>query len=91
MAFLVLVLVAALVAAFIALPRGGAPAAETGVDDLREQRAQLLRELRELDDDLAAGRISEADRAAGRRALGPRLRTVTEELRDRGESVGPAA
>ncbi|MEZ4501404.1 MAG: hypothetical protein R3C39_02135 [Dehalococcoidia bacterium] len=51
---------------------------------LLERRRVLLDELRELDEDLAAGRIDAADRQAGRRALGPELRAVTEALRDAG-------
>jgi hypothetical protein len=57
-----------------------------GADDgsLAERRT-LLAELRELDEDLAAGRISPDDRLAGRRALAPRLRAVTETLRAQGD------
>jgi hypothetical protein len=55
-------------------------------DEVRlvERRRVLLEELRELDEDLAAGRISPEDRVAGRRALGPELRAVTEALREAG-------
>lgn len=52
---------------------------------LREQRRTLLDELRDLDEDAEAGRISPDDRQAGRRALAPRLRAVTEALREAGE------
>src|SRR5689334_11901730 len=84
MAWLVLALCIAAAAGLIALPRteerrdnGAAPA-------LVAEREQLLAELRELDDDQAAGRISVEDRLAGRRAVAPRLRAVTEALRERG-------
>jgi predicted aminopeptidase len=85
--FVVLAVVAAIVAAYIAFPRAAAPTDDADTDELHEQHRALLRQLRELDEDLAAGRISADDRAAGRRALGPPLRTVTEALRDRGEST----
>ena len=52
---------------------------------LREQRRTLLDELRDLDEDAEAGRISPEDRQAGRRALAPRLRAVTEALREAGD------
>ncbi len=85
--FLVLVLVAAAVAAYIAFPRGDERLVDDGVEELRAEHRSLLRQLRELDEDLAAGRIAAEDRAAGRRALGPPLRAVTEALRERGEST----
>jgi predicted aminopeptidase len=86
----VLLLVLALAAtSLVALPlHGGDEAGEDGgrLDDerLSEQRALLLAELREFDDDLAAGRISDEDRREGRAALAPRLRDVTERLREAG-------
>ncbi|MCY4455006.1 MAG: hypothetical protein OXC56_01705 [Chloroflexi bacterium] len=87
MEWLVLVLFAALAAAVIALPllRGRDVALES-VDgaELVEERRTLLAELRELDDDAASGRISADERRDGRRALAPRLRAVTEALRDVG-------
>lgn len=52
---------------------------------LREQRRTLLDELRDLDEDAEAGRISAEDRRSGRRELAPRLRAVTEALRAGGE------
>ncbi len=74
-------------AAMIALPRSrGADAGPPDTEALREERTLLLAELRELDDDRATGRISPADRVDGRRALGPRLRAVTEALREQGEA-----
>ena len=61
---------------------------------LREQRRTLLDELRDLDEDAEAGRISAEDRQSGRRELAPRLRNVTEALRQAGEErrdvVAPA-
>ena len=93
MEWLVLALLAALAAAPIAAPlrRGGggatAPDGATGLEALAAERRTLLAELRELDDDAAAGRISAADRLAGRRALAPRLRAAVEALRAAG--AGP--
>ncbi len=87
MEWLVLVLFAALAAALIALPllRARDIAIES-VDgaELVEERRTLLAELRELDDDAASGRISSEERRDGRRALAPRLRGVTEALRNAG-------
>ncbi|MPZ98068.1 MAG: hypothetical protein GEU80_01825 [Dehalococcoidia bacterium] len=85
--FAVLLLFVAAVAAFVLWPTPPAEAGPT-VDDLRVEHDQLLDELRELDEDAAAGRISPDDRRDGRRALGGRLRTVTEALRERGETAG---
>ena len=92
MEWLVLALLAALAAAPIATPLrrgGGAPAPDgaAGLEALAAERRTLLAELRELDDDAAAGRISAADRLAGRRALAPRLRAAVEALRAAG--AGP--
>lgn len=87
----VLLLVLAVVAALlVALPLRGAGTEVEGADveRLSDERALLLAELRELDDDLAADRISVGDRHAGRAALAPRLRAVTEQLREAG--VAPA-
>ena len=83
----ILAAVALLVAAYIAWPRPGDAVApeEPEVDELLGERDDLLQELRELDDDAAAGRITAEDRAAARRAIGPHLRQVTEALRDMGE------
>ncbi|TAJ20441.1 MAG: hypothetical protein EPO65_03725 [Dehalococcoidia bacterium] len=69
---------------FIAWPRrgdalGASPESEGG--ELAGEREALLLALRELDEDASAGRISAEDRVDGRRALGPRLREVTEALR----------
>lgn len=87
MEWLVLVLFAGLAAAVIGAPLlRDRRAALHGGDgaELVEERRTLLAELRELDDDAASGRISADERRAGRRALAPRLRAVTEALRDAG-------
>lgn len=87
MEWLVLALFAALAAAVIGLPLlRPREAALEGVDgaELVEERRTLVAELRELDDDAASGRISADERRDGRRALAPRLRAVTEALRDAG-------
>ena len=87
MEWLVLVLFAGLAAAVIGGPLLRArEAAPGGADEPRwvEERRTLLAELRELDDDAASGRISPDERRDGRRALAPRLRAVTEALRDAG-------
>ncbi len=85
----ILAAIAAATAVFVAWPRPGdvQPDAGEAVDDLHARRAAILAELRELDDDLATGRITEADRTDARRALGPRLREVTEALRALGEDA----
>ena len=72
--------------AYVAWPRPGDlttrdPEAE--LEDLYARRDEILQALRDLDDDAAAGRIAAEDRAAGRSALGPALRDVTERLRAR--------
>lgn len=87
MEWLVLVLFAGLAAAVIGAPLlRERKAALDGGDgsELVEERRTLLAELRELDDDAASGRISADERRDGRRALAPRLRAVTEALRDAG-------
>lgn len=88
MEWAVVLLFSLVAAAMIALPRSRAT--DDGPPDteaLREERTLLLTELRELDDDRATGRISAADRVEGRRALGPRLRAVTEALREQGDGT----
>lgn len=89
MEWAVLALFALAAGAFIALPRrgDGTTDAATATDELAAERDSLLLALRELDEDAAAGRITAEDRLAGRRALGPRLRDVTEALRD-ADAVG---
>ncbi|MCA9849060.1 MAG: hypothetical protein KC461_00205 [Dehalococcoidia bacterium] len=94
MEWVVLAAVAALVALFVAWPRrGDADPVPVAVADLRDERAALLDELREIDEDALAGRITAEDRLDARRQLGQRLRSVTEALRDLGESpdVAPPA
>jgi len=89
MEWIILVLFAVGTSAFIALPRRADRLADdTGHEavELASERENLLRMLGELDEDAAAGRISAEDRLVGRRALGPRLREVTEGLRDRDAS-----
>ena len=64
---------------------------ETGyVTDLLAERQAILDELREVEEDALAGRITADDRVEARRALGQRLRLVTEALRDLGELSEPA-
>lgn len=87
MEWAVLALVASLAAACIGWPWTRRGDFEAHVDALRERRERLMRELAELDGDLAEGRISAADRRDGRRALAPELRAVTEALRARGEGA----
>ncbi len=85
------VLVAAIL---IGLPRVSLLDAGEGQLDtraLREEHRQLMAELRDLDDDASAVRISAADRRDGRRALAPRLRAVSEALREAGERVSEGA
>ena len=93
MEWLVLVLFAALAGAVVGAPlwsggrsaRGAQPASEAGAAaELVEEHGRLLAELRELDDDAAGGRISAAERQAGRRALAPRLRAASAALRAAG-------
>ncbi|HJM75963.1 MAG TPA: hypothetical protein QGI71_08930 [Dehalococcoidia bacterium] len=78
----VVVLVAALLIAPPLWAADGPP--DDGGAELVAERARLLAELREFDDDAAAGRISAQDRREGRQALAPRLRVVTEQLREDG-------
>jgi len=84
MEWLVLVVLVLLAAVLIGLPRYAstdrAARFEQEQAALMEERRLLLAELRELDEDAAAGRISNEDRLAGRRAVAPRLRAVTEIL-----------
>ncbi len=91
MEWAVLLAVVLLTAAYVAVPRrrdGEAP--DTPIDELRRLHRELRDELRELDTDAAEGRISAQDRRAGRSAIGPRLRAVTEALRERGETPDAA-
>ena len=88
MEWAVLVGCALVAALLVGLPRGARVDLATLEADaeqaLVEERDRLLDDLRELDDDAAAGRISAEDRQLGRRAIAPRLRAVTEALRERG-------
>ena len=91
MEWAVLALFALAASAFIALPRHSDTRVDettTDVIELAAERDSLLLALRELDEDAATGRISAADRLDGRRALGPRLREVTEALRDADAASG---
>ena len=87
MEWLVLLGFVAIATALVALPMRSHAAVATPDDSglLADERRMLLAELRELDEDVAAGRISADDRQAGRRNLAPRLRAATEALRSRGE------
>ena len=85
MEWVVLAAVAALAALFVAWPRrsdADPPAVE--LTDLLAERQAILDELREIDEDALAGRISAEDRTEARRGLGQRLRVVTETLRELG-------
>jgi hypothetical protein len=87
MEFVLLAAIVLATAAYVVLPRTADIGDDIAVEPLHQQRRELLQELRELDDDAAAERISGADRLAGRRALGPRLREVTDALRELGEET----
>lgn len=91
MEWLVLALVAAAAAAFIAWPRHAdlLPPSRPAAEELRAERLAVLAELREIEEDALAGRITADDRLDARRALAPRLRQATEALRDLGEAVEP--
>ena len=94
MEWALLALFALVAAALIGLPRAFLRDAGDGAHDARalwEEHRQLMAELRDLDDDASAGRISAADRRDGRRALAPRLRAVSEALREAGERVAEGA
>ncbi len=87
MEWAILLGLALIAAVLVVLPARSAVAravdapANDEVTRLAAERDRLLAELREFDDDAAAGRISADDRSAGRRALAPGLRAVTEALR----------
>ena len=94
MEWALLALFVVVAAVLIGLPRAIRRDAGDGEFDaraLREEHLQLMVELRDLDDDASAGRISAADRRDGRRALAPRLRAVSEALREAGERVSEGA
>jgi hypothetical protein len=90
MEFVVLALFALGAAVAIGLPWTRPIEAAAGIEELRARRAGLLTELAELDTDLAEGRIAPADRIAGRRALAPELRRVTEQLHALGAGREPS-
>ncbi len=83
--WLMLAGLAALVALYIGLPRpedaddDSAPGAD--LDDLRAQRDELVAALRDLDEDVAAGRMAAEDRQRGRQDIGARLREIMERIR----------
>jgi hypothetical protein len=94
MEWMLLLLFTLVAAAVIGLPwapwsDADAEPAEASVATRSEERRRLLAELRDLNDDAAAGRISAQDRREGRRALAPRLRAVTEALRAAAAEAGP--
>ena len=92
MEWLLLLLVAIGAALYIGWPHADLDTPESDeIVTLRDRRAVLLTELRDFDADLANARISEDDRRAGRRALAPELRGVTERLRSLGEDTEPAS
>jgi hypothetical protein len=82
--WLALAVLAALAAAYIALPRSDDAEADdprAELDDLRAQRDELMSALRDLDEDVAAGRMAAEDRQRGRQEIGVRLREIMERLR----------
>jgi hypothetical protein len=84
----VLLLFLAAAGAYIAWPRAADASAEADTaPEVRREFAALVAVLRELDEDLAAGRITEAERARERRDTGARLRAIAEALRALGEPV----
>jgi cytochrome c-type biogenesis protein CcmI len=87
MEWLIVLALVAIAAVLVAFPMRSRAAIAPPEDNalLADERRMLLAELRELDEDVAAGRISADDRQAGRRSLAPRLRAATEALRSRGE------
>lgn len=85
MEWVVLAAVAAIAALFVAWPRrSDADPPPADLADRLAERQAILDELREVDEDALAGRISADDRVEARRALGQRLRAVTEALRELG-------
>ena len=89
MEWVLLVAFALAAASMVALPlRTSAEPSANDNGSSAAERTRLLAELRELDDDMAAGRISADDRQAGRRAIAPQLRAATEQLREAGDLPG---
>lgn len=76
---------AVIAALYIALPRredaDADPPRGAELDDLHAQRDELVAALRDLDDDVAAGRMAAEDRQRGRHEIGARLREIIERLR----------
>lgn len=88
MEWLLLLLLVLAATALVAFSDSAVSVAEHADElDLRAERQLLLADLRDLDEDFAAGRISAADRQLGRRALGPRLRALSEALRATGDET----
>ena len=87
MEWLVLAAFAGLAALYIALPRRDDTDADEGsaLDDLRARRDALVLALRDLDDDVAAGRMAVEDRQRGRQAIGEQLRAVIEQMHASGD------
>jgi hypothetical protein len=89
-----IVLVTAAFVAHAARSPGAELAEPETASEAIEARHLLLAELEEVDAELAAGRLTAEERRERRRALAPRLRAVTEELREGGwlvrSEAGPA-
>ncbi len=87
MEWLVLAALAGAAALYIALPRRDDTDDDdaSDLDDLHAQRDALVLALRDLDDDVAAGRVAAEDRQRGRQAIGEQLRAVIERLRASGD------
>lgn len=85
MEWAVLALIALLAALYIAVPRSddadAIEAQHADLDDLHAQRDELVASLRDLDEDVAAGRLSPHDRQRGRADIGAQLREVMERIR----------
>ena len=86
----VLAALAAIAAIYVALPRredaeaDGAAGAD--LDELHAQRDELVAALRDLDEDVAAGRMAAEDRQRGRTEIGARLRDVIGRIRAGGSA-----
>ncbi|MQC16794.1 MAG: hypothetical protein DWG82_01005 [Chloroflexi bacterium] len=86
MEWLIFLAVVVATALFVAWPRAADPRpGAVDVQELRGEREAILAELREVDDDALAERITSGDRRESRRILGIRLLRVTEALRDLGD------